>query len=143
MSITQINDFLSDLWNFHLFLTGIGITVFTLLYSFILSKRGELYTISQQIKSKGIDPTLKQQESFAKKYILKFKKANDQSVALIILGFSLFFFTWSSRRLVPDCLYQIKLYLLFCISSLTILTIGYLGVIFFKIYRNYTADTKI
>jgi len=65
MDISFINNCLSDLWSFHLVLIGISLSIFTLLYSFILNKRDELKSISEQIKSSGKNPSIEQKERFA------------------------------------------------------------------------------
>lgn len=57
-------------------LFGIGITVFTVLYSFILNKKNELSVFTEQKKRQknSIKTILDQKILFANKYILSAKK---------------------------------------------------------------------
>ncbi len=143
LSIDQINDILNDLWNFHLVLFGVALSIFTLLYSFILSKRDELKGISEQVKAGDKNPLLTQRESFAKKYILRLKSANNHAALTILITFVLFVFSWLSQRIISDYNIQFKRISLCIISALTILIILYSMFIFIKIYKQYKSETKI
>lgn len=143
INIEQINNILNDLWNFHLVLFGIALTIFTLLYSFILSKREELRGISEQVKLGANSPLLSQKESFAIKYIARLKSANKHTALTILTTFILFGFSWVSHRLVSDCYLQYKKIAFYLVSSLTFIIIIYFFFIFIKIYQNYKAETKI
>lgn len=142
-SIEQINDILNDLWNFHLVLFGIALSIFTLLYSFILSKRDELREIAEQVKTGNNSPILAQKESFAKKYILRLKSANNHSAIIILITFVLFIASWVSQRIISDDRFCLKQIMLASISILTIFVILYLILIFIKVYQHYKAETKI
>ena len=143
LSIEQINDILNDLWNFHLVLFGVALSIFTLLYSFILSKRDELKSISEQVKTGDKSPMLAQRESFAKKYIIRLKSVNNHAILTILVTFVMFLFAWISQRIIPDCSIQFKQISLYIISALTILIILYAIFIFIKIYIHYKSETKI
>ncbi len=142
-SIEQINIVLNDLWNFHLTLFGIALSIFTLLYSFILSKRDELRSIAEQIKEGGKNPLIIQKESYAKKYINRLKKMNDHILALILSTFSLSIVGWISERLVPDMWLEFKKNSLYIITFLTILIFFYTVLMFAKIYKHYITETKV
>lgn len=137
-----MNEILNDLSNFHLVLFGIALSIFTLLYSFILSKRDDLKSISAQVKSGNKDPMLTMKESFAKKYILKLKSANRHVVIMALSSFCLFLFNWATLRFVPDkiCL---KMILFWICVVLTILMMIYIGFIFAKIHKQYRDEIKI
>ena len=143
LSIEQINEILNDLWNFHLVLFGVALSIFTLIYSFILSKRDELKSISEQVKIGDNSPIIAQRESFAKKYINRLKSANNHAALTILVTFILFVFAWFTQRLIPDCNIQFKRILFYIISTLTISIILYLIFIFMKIYNQYKSETKI
>jgi len=143
MEITTINSILSDLWNFHLVLIGISLSIFTLLYSFILNKRDELKTISEQIKNGDKNPTLVQKERFAIKYISRLKKFNTN--CLFIFIFSAFFCCWSwvTLRMLSDCQIIIKQWFMVAIGILTIILCLYVAFQFLKIYKHYKSETKV
>lgn len=143
LNIELINDILNDLWNFHLVLFGVALTIFTLLYSFILSKRDELKGISELVKSGDKSPILAQRESFAKKYIIRLKSANNHTALTIIVTFGLFLLAWLSHRIISDDNIQFKSTSLYIISAMTIVIILYSIFIFIKIYRQYKSETKI
>lgn len=143
LSIEQINNILNDLWNFHLVLFGIALSVFTLLYSFILSKRDQLKIISEQLKIGSKSPLLIQKESFAIKYILRLKSANNKAALTILITFVLFLLAWLSHRIIPDNNVNLKSISLYSISALTIFIILYSFFIFVKIYRQYKSETKV
>lgn len=142
-NIEQINNILNDLWNFHLVLFGIALSLFTLLYSFILSKRDELRNISEQVKIGNNSPILTQKEVFAKKYITRLKSANNHSAIIIIVTFFLFVISWISLRIISNtCIYPKKI-IMFSISTLTFFVVLYVLFIFIKVYKHYKQETKI
>lgn len=143
LNIEQINNILNDLWNFHLVLFGIALSLFTLLYSFILSKRDELRNISEQVKMGNNSPILTQKEVFAKKYITRLKSANNHSAIIIIITFFLFVISWISLRIISNtCIYPKKI-MMFSISILTFFVVLYVLFIFIKVYKRYKQETKI
>jgi len=143
MEIATINDILSDLWNFHLVLIGISLSIFTLLYSFILNKRDELRNISEQIKNGDKSPALVQKERFAIKYIYRLKKINTN--CLFIFIFSTFFCCWSwvSLRLIKDSQLILKQWFMILIAFMTVILCLSVAYQFIKIYRHYNSETKI
>lgn len=143
LNIEQINNILNDLWNFHLVLFGIGLSIFTLLYSFILNKRDELRGISEQVKTGNNSPILAQKESFAKRYIIRLKSANNHSAIIILITFILFIISWTSQRIISNDCIDLKKLMLFSISALTIIVVFYAIFIFMKVYKHYKQETKI
>lgn len=143
ISLEQINNILNDLWNFHLVLFGIGLSIFTLLYSFILNKRDELRSISEQVKSGNNSPILAQKETFAKRYIIRLKSANNHSAIIILISFILFVISWVSHRIISDDCFCTKKIIMFSVSVLTILVVFYAIFIFIKVYNHYKQETKI
>ncbi len=64
-----ISDCFSDLWTLHLTFIGILLSLLTLLYSFILSKKDELKLVTEQIKLGDSSPLVIQKKNFAIAYI--------------------------------------------------------------------------
>ncbi len=143
LNIEELNDLLNDIWNFHLVLFGVALSIFTLLYSFILSKREELKSIADQVKAGDKSPLLIQRESFAKKYIKRLKSINDHAAVTIVITFILFFASWVTRRLIPDNFFEAKRVVFYVIATITALVICYCIHLFFKLYRHYKSETKI
>jgi len=143
MELSTINNCLSDLWNFHLVLIGISLSIFTLLYSFILNKRYELKTIAEQIKSGDKSPSLVQKENFAIQYILRLKKFNANCICIFLTSTILCGLSWVALRIFSDCQVSVKLWFMIIIGILTILLCLYVAFQFYKIYKHYIAEIKI
>ena len=143
MNSNQINDLYNDLWNFHLVLFGIALSIFTLLYSFILNKRDEIRNIAEQVKSGDKNPLLTQKENFAKKYINRLKSINDKIVVIVISSLFFFLVTWIYQRVISDDYYCLKLYSLYIIGSITFCLLLYLVYMFVIIYKYYKNETAI
>ena len=134
---------LSDLWNFHLVLIGISLSIFTLLYSFILNKRDELKTISEQIKNGDKSPVLVQKERFAIKYISRLKKINTNCLVIFILSTFLCCWSWVTLRLIKDSHLILKQWFMIVIAFLTVILCLFVAYQFIKIYRHYNSETKV
>jgi hypothetical protein len=143
LNIDYINDILNDLWNLHLVLFGVGLTVFTLLYSFILNKRDELRSISDEVKRGNNSPMLAQREDFAISYITRLKKANKHSFIAIIITFCLFVSGWISERIILDSAYNVKLVCFWVISFSSCVVLIYIGLIILKMHKHYILETRI
>ena len=143
VEIKQLNDILGDVWNFHLVFFGLGVSIFTLIYSFILTKRDELRGISSKLKSGNKTPELKQYESFAIIYILKLKKINNHALIVSITSFLMFLSTWFIHRIIPDCFYSTKQVGLVLTLSITSLVMLYTLFLIYKLYFQYKEETKI
>lgn len=145
LDIDFVNKTLNDIWSFHLVLLGIALTLFTLLYSFILSKRDVLIDIAENINLKGSNPELIRKEKIAKDYIENLRSVNDKIIYIIISTFVLFLFGWVSERLIPDscCWYRVKMICFYSLSILTVLVLIYLIVMSVKIYFHYKKTTRI
>jgi hypothetical protein len=143
MEISTINNYLSDLWNFHLVLIGISLSIFTLLYSFILNKRDELKTVSEQIKGGDKSPTLEQKERFAIKYISRLKKFNINCIYVFVSSTFLCCWSWVTLRLIKDTQLSLKQWFMITIAIFTITLCLYVATQFVKIYKLYNSETKI
>lgn len=145
LDIDFINKMLNDIWSFHLVLLGIALTIFTLLYSFILSKRDTLIDIVENINLTGTNPEIKRKEKNAINYIQNLRKVNDKIVYIVIATFTLFIFGWASERIIPDscCWYKAKLFSFYFLSILTVLVLIFLIVMSIKIYYHYKKTTRI
>lgn len=64
---------LNDAWTVYLTFCGILVSIITLLYSFIMGKRNELYIYAEQSKLGSKDPLNKKRQMSASKYIKQMK----------------------------------------------------------------------
>lgn len=83
--IELYNSLLGDIGNFVLVVFGFSVTLFTVLYSFILSKREQLKEFSDKIKNGSQDPLIHQRHSNAKKFIERFKRFNNHLIVTIFV----------------------------------------------------------
>lgn len=141
-NIELLNEILNDFINFHLVIFGIALSIFTLLYSFILSKRDELKSISAQVKCGNTDPMLAMRESFAKAYIQRFRAINKHILIIACITFIEFILNWSTLRFIANTNCWKKTLFVICVI-LTILTMIYIGYIFVRIYKQYREEIKI
>ena len=107
-------------------LFGITITIFTVLYSFILSKKSELHSLSEMSNfSKKADPLLEQKISFATVFIKKIRSLNTHFFALglltLLLSISSFIITIFSFDLLD--ISKWILFILCCLSLIYVLVL--------------------
>lgn len=135
-----INDCLSDLWTIYLTFIGIILSLFTLLYSFILSKRDELNLTIEQIKSGDNDPLVIQKKNFAIAYIKRLGNINKHCMHILLISIFLASCSWIGMRLLNEAT---RLIVLIIIAILTLLIIGYIAYLAIIILRQYKDDIKI
>jgi hypothetical protein len=141
--ISKINEVLNDVWNFQLILFGLAVTLFTVLYSFIITKRDELRNISDLIKNGDQSALTLQKENFAKNYILRLKKINNHLVILISVTFIFSFIGWIAERFIPNSDFSFKLKILSILLIFTFLTLVAILIQSIKIFKHYKESTKI
>ena len=90
-------DCLSDLWTLYLTFIGILLSLFTLLYSFILSKRDELKIIAEQIKLGDKSPLIIQKRKFAIAYIKRLVNINKQCFCILLISIVLVSCSWIEK----------------------------------------------
>ena len=131
---------LNDAWTVYLTFCGILVSIITLLYSFIMGKRNELYIYAEQSKLGSKDPLIKKRQMSASKYIKQMKSIIKWCVIMLVMSFSSCFISWLCFRFLTKELY---LEVLLIIVVLTLLIIaGTLGLIR-RLIRQYNVDTKI
>lgn len=140
MNEAFIKDCLSDLWTIHLTLIGIDLSVMTLLYSFILSKKDELKLTTEKIKLGNTDPLCKRKQKFAINYI---KRMHCINVRCFYLFFALSILTigsWLGWRILQSNVCKWDFIVVGISTFIVILYTFYLFVSIIKQYRN---DMKV
>lgn len=131
---------LNDAWTVYLTFCGILVSIITLLYSFIIGKRNELYIYAEQYKLGSKDPINYKRQMSASKYIQQMKSIIQWCVMMLVLSFISCFVSWLCIRFFTKELY---LGVLFIILVLTLLIIaGTIGLLR-KLIRQYNNETKI
>ena len=135
-----MNGAFSDLWSLYLAMIGCLVSVFTLLYSFLISKKGDLKLFAEQISKGDKSPTIQQRQRFATSYIRRIEKA--ANLCLILLGYCivLTIVCWIGARILVGKPQQVAFVV---IASLTILLFVSLVILSVKIIRQYKKDAKI
>ncbi len=133
-------DCLSDLWTLYLTFIGILLSLFTLLYSFILSKRDELKIIAEQIKLGDKSPLIIQKRKFAIAYIKRLVNINKQCFCILLISIVLVSCSWIGMRLLND---GMRFWALVIILIITLFVVGYIIYLAIKIRKQYYHDIKI
>lgn len=140
MKTDDLTNYLNQIWNFHIAMFGISLSIFTLVYSFILSKRDELKNLTEMIKNGYKSNSIDLQIISVRKYINKFSKVNNVVGISVLSTFIMFLITWLALIIKTE---EIKKILLIIISSISLLVIIIIGYIFYKVFTFYREDTKI
>ena len=135
----EIVAIINQVSNLQLAILGIAITVFTVIYSFIINKREELKNISTLIKDGKASPIVVQKSSFLVNQIRNFKNANSNLIKIISVSFILFIYTWISSN------FNIYINQRAFYGVLLIVTIEFIfiSIILIKIILKYRSETKI
>jgi len=81
----EISIGLSNLWSFHLCMSGVLITLITVLYSFLLSKKDQWVFYVDEVKTNN-SPEAIRKSRLAKKYIIRLKIAIQWCFALLCVS---------------------------------------------------------
>lgn len=133
-------DVLSDLWSLHLAMIGCLVSVFTLLYSFLISKKGELKIFSEQLYYGDKSPTNIQKQRFAASYIKRMSKAVNLCLVLLISCVCLAIGSWVGLRLLNE---KSQIVLLYIVGLLTILVLASMIYLCVKVYTQYRKDVRL
>ena len=135
-----ISSALSDLWSLHLAMIGCLVSVFTLLYSFIISKKEDLKLFVEQINRGGKSPTVLQKWYFAANYIRRMSRV--ANYCLILLACSVLFAigSWCGLRILEGRSQRVALTI---ICLLTVLVFAFIIYLCVKVLKQYRDDTRI
>lgn len=132
---------LNDITNFFLVILGIAITLFTVIYSFIVNKKEELIKINEDINIGKSSPYLQQKKHFNLVYIKKFIVWNYQLIGIGIFSLIIFSLCFFTNRIVTDV--TIKYYLFNLLLYSFYLTVIYLLFILFIMLQNFIKKSKL
>lgn len=132
---------LSDITNFFLVVLGISITLFTVIYSFIVNKRDELIKINDEIMKGNSTPYIQQKKSFNTIYIKNFKRWNKHLIWVGLISLLSFLIGFLANRFMTPNILQLILFniLLFLFLSSLI----YLFIVIIFMYIDFNKRTKL
>lgn len=136
-----LNNILSDIGNFILVVFGFSATLFTVLYSFILSKKEQMKEYSDKIKSGSKDFLVFQRHRNASKFISKFRKFNIHLIITLFLNLGTYLFCLVVKYVISDI--TIKLNSTKSIGVIALLIVIYLASMLVLTVRDYLKVTKI
>lgn len=135
----EISIGLSNLWSFHLCISGVLITLITVLYSFLLNKRDQWLFYVEEVKRIN-SPEAIRKSRLAKKYILRLKKTIQWCFVLLCISAFLALVSIVFYRIPVLASYaQIAYHV---ILSTTVLWFALVIVLFAILIKRYQADTE-
>ncbi|MDH4462174.1 MAG: hypothetical protein QE277_12180 [Flectobacillus sp.] len=133
---------LSDISNFNLGMFGISITVFTVLYAFILSRKDSLRELNNIIKSGNNSPALIQKTSFFLAHTTKWKRLNQHLKYLATISIFLFFAATILKYIYYAEENKSLINLVWLLVILTFLVAAYILVVLALVLKNYNKTTN-
>jgi len=138
MSNAEIEKAINIVFGFESGVFGISITLFTVIYSFTLNKRGELLILNDMFKRrKAESPILNQKISFARNYIKKSKKLNLHLMILSVVSLSI------SLTAFILILFSIKNWTVYVVLAFSLTTIIYILILLIIIFDKFIKETNI
>ena len=139
--MTNLNDFATNFFNIQLAFFGISITVFTVFFAFIISKRDELKLTNYQIEKGDNSPSLKQKRSFIINNIQKLTSINLFTLKVLISTFV--FFILSLIVANKNFSLKISTYILYALYLILAFEIIVFAILIFRLLKYYQKSTKI
>ncbi len=131
----------TDIFSFQLGVLGISLTIFTVLFSFILSNRDEMRIYKDMILEENKSPIAVQRNSFARERIKKMRNMNFNILIICIISLiSIVLSILLKYNIVNENLVSYIFYIVLCLA---IITISYILIIFGFIIRSYFFMIKI
>jgi hypothetical protein len=143
MEKSDLQNILSELTNINLVILGISITIFTVVYSFIVNKRNDLETISDKLNQQINNPFIIKQRHFTLKYIKQFSSINTKFLHLIISTSFLFICLFAFNRFLLETFHNLKELFCYTFCGLTAFIIIYFIYVFVDLIRKYTKEVAL
>lgn len=131
---------LSDAFTIYLTLSGILVSLITLIYSFLNGKRSELELCAEALKFGHNDPLMNRRQSLLIYQIHKLSRINETNFIIFLMSVIACIISWASLRFLPDSFHFGAL----CIVGVFTLTIGAMTLnMARKLYLHYKKDSTI
>lgn len=131
---------LSDAFTIYLTLSGILVSLITLLYSFLNGKRSELELCAEALKFGHNDPLMKRRQSLLIHQIHNLSKNSKFVFIIFLMSVFACIISWASLRFLPDSLHFGALGI---VGVFTLLVGVMTSSMARKIYLNYKKDSTI
>ena len=135
----EISIGLTNLWSFHLCISGVLITLITVLYSFLLNEKDQWLFYVGEVKTNH-SPEAIRKSRMAKKYILRLKKAIQWCFVLLCVSAFLALVSLVFYRM-PILASSAKI-AYYIILPATVLWFALVIVLFVILVKQYRADTE-
>lgn len=139
--ICEHGNLIIDISDLSLVYFGLAISLFTLIYSFINSKRDELNNVLLKINMNMSSPEIVQKRHFLNKEIKNYKSTNRHLIIITFLSLSIYLLTFIYKNFLEGCdLKKTAFFLIICIAfftSIYILTI--LIIVVKKYYKTHNS----
>lgn len=131
---------LSDAFTLYLTLSGILVSLITLLYSFLNGKRSELELCAEALKSGHNDPLMRRRQCLLIHQILKLSKINEIVFVIFLMSILACIISWASLRFLPD---NFHLGALWIVGVFTLIVGAMSLYLARKLYLHYKKDSTI
>lgn len=131
---------LSDAFTLYLTLSGILVTLITLLYSFLNGKRSELELCAEALKYGHNDPLMRRRQSLLIHQILKLSKINEIVFIIFLMSVLACIISWASLRFLPDSFHFDALWI---VGAFTLIIGAMTLNLAQKLYLHYKKDSTI
>lgn len=131
---------LSDAFTIYLTLSGILVSLITLLYSFLNGKRSELELCAEALKAGHNDPLMRRRQSLLIHQILKLSRINENVFIIFLMSVIACIISWASLRFLPD---NYHLGALWIVGTFTLIVGAMTLNMARKLYLHYKKDSTI
>ena len=131
---------LSDAFTLYLTLSGILVSLITLLYSFLNGKRSELELCAEALKAGHNDPLMRRRQCLLIHQILKLLKINEIVFVIFLMSILACIISWASLRFLPD---NFHLGALWIVGVFTLIVGAMTLYLTRKLYLHYKKDSTI
>ncbi|BDD03738.1 hypothetical protein HNQ88_004034 [Aureibacter tunicatorum] len=97
--IENSSTIISDVWGFNITFLGISLTIFTVIYSFIVNKLDELNLNAEEIKKGNNSPIVEIKQNLLENNILSLRRMNRHFIVIILITFVLSIVSFLSKYL--------------------------------------------
>lgn len=131
---------LSDAFTIYLTLSGILVSLITLLYSFLNGKRSELELCAEALKAGHNDPLMRKRQNLLTHQILILSRINKKVFIIFLMSVIACIISWASLRFLPD---DFHLGALWIVGVFTLLFGAMTSNLARKLYLHYKKDSTI
>ena len=139
---------LGDIISVCLAIFGIGVTVFTVIYSFILTRKGLLQEYNDSKKKQPVSPQIEAARMFLLEYIKRQQNVNKHIGFVTIISFIIFavslvlsYIEFSYGKL--DFYVKYGHFITYLLAAICLSLLIYILTMLIIIYKTYRKDTKI